>query len=108
MAQLPAALKARMHRKGHIQEDVEAITGVSQPQISKALKGRRKRLTEPMRRLCQYASIEIRDEAPADLELARLLQQVIEVSPAAAECVRDILRGLVTLLESHKDGSKHR
>jgi transcriptional regulator with XRE-family HTH domain len=108
MAQLPAALKARMKEKGHVQEDVERITGIPQPQISKVLKGCRKRLTEPMRLLCRYACLEIEEAGPDTLELSQLLQRVVESSPAAADCVRTILQSLVVFEESRGIGSKSR
>lgn len=95
-----------MREKGHIQEDVERITGVPQPQISKVLKGRRKRLTEPMRLLCRYACLEVGEAGPDTLELSQLLQQVVESSPAAADCVRTILQSLMVFEESRRTGSK--
>ena len=103
MARLPAALRERMHANGHTQIDVEKLTGVPQPQISKALKGVRKRSTEPMRRLCRYAAIGAKDDAPHTAELVELLQQVVASGPATAECVRGILQNLAALSAARTD-----
>ncbi len=97
MARLPAALRERMQANNHTQKDVEKATAVPQPQISKALKGLRKRPTEPMLKLCQYASIAAPIDAPSAAELSDLLQKVVASSPATAECVRGILESLANL-----------
>lgn len=101
MVQLPVALRARMDISGHTQKDVEATTGVSQSQISRALNGKRKRPTEAMQKLCRYANLEIKNESASALaELYALLQQVIAGGPAAAACVKGVLESLVPLLEN--------
>lgn len=103
MARLPAALRERMHANGHTQIDVERLTGVPQPQISKALSGVRKRPTEPMRKLCQYADIEAQGGVPHTAELTELLQRVVASGPATAECVRGILQSLAALSAARTD-----
>jgi len=103
MARLPVALRERMDANRHTQVEVEKLTGVPQPQISKALKGVRKRPTEPMRRLCRYASIEVHDGAPNTAELSALLQKVLAHGPATAECVRGILQSLAALTAANTD-----
>lgn len=101
MARLPAALRERMQANRHTQSDVEAATGVPQPQISRALKGLRKRPTEPMQKLCQYAFIENDDSGrPTLAELSALLHKIVGGHPAAAECVKGVLQSLAPLLTS--------
>lgn len=101
MAQLPTALRARMEANGHIQKDVEAATGVPQSQISRALNGRRKRPTEPMMKLCQYAELDAGDVNGASLvELNGLLQRVVTSGPIATECAKRVLEGLTLLLRA--------
>jgi hypothetical protein len=88
-----------MSVNGHVQKDVEAATGVPQPQISRALNGHRKRPTEPMKKLCQYAELTPKGEnAVAMAELHGLLQDVATGGPAAAECAKRVLEGLALLL----------
>lgn len=99
MTQLPAALRARMDAEGHTQKDVENATGVPQPQISRALNGRRKRPTDAMRKLCLYADLEAeRETLSGTAELSGLIQQVIAGGPEATECVTGILKSLMPLL----------
>lgn len=97
---LPGALRARMDSLGHDQLDVEAATGVPQPQISRALNGIRKRLTPPMRELCRYAGLD--DDSPpvnaAAQELAALVQHMIGDSTAAAVHMKAVLRSLAPLM----------
>ncbi len=101
MAQLPAALRARMDVEGHTQKDVEDATGVPQPQISRVLNGRRKRPTDAMRKLCLYADLKTTGEAlSGSAELSGLLQQVIAGGPQATACVTGILKSLMPLLEN--------
>lgn len=96
MVRLPAALRARMEALGHTQNDVATLTGVGQPQISRVLRGERKRLSPAMTRLCRYADIETigREE----YELQQLFERLISSGPVAEECVRGVLRGLEPLL----------
>lgn len=100
MARLPTALRARMEALGHTQKDVAAATGVPQPQISRALRGERKRLTPAMRRLSKYAEIESSALGGVDEDLHRLLAHVVSSGPLAEECVRGVLRSLVPLLSA--------
>lgn len=88
-----------MLANGHTQKDVETATGVPQPQISRALKGFRKRPTQAMRKLCQYAGIDFGDnrDSPSLAELVELLQNVAAGSPVAAECVKGMLQSLAPL-----------
>lgn len=86
LARLPAALQATMKARGHTQAQVAALCDVPQPQISRALRSRRKRLTPPMVRLCQYAELTLGTQAEAQTHAAlaavdRLLRQRPEVAP---------------------------
>lgn len=86
LARLPAALQATMKARGHTQAQVAALCDVPQPQVSRALRSRRKRLTPPMARLCQYAELPIGTLAEAQTHAAlaamdRLLRQRPEAAP---------------------------
>lgn len=99
IAQLPAALRARMDANEHTQKDVEYATGVPQPQISRALNGQRKRPTEAMRKLCRYAELKVEGkDAPPMAELVGLLQRVVAGGPAATICAKGVLENLAWLL----------
>jgi len=100
MLRLPLALQERMRALDHTQGDVSIATGVSQPQISKALNGRRKRLTTSMRILCRYAGLEVahQEHPPALVELTQLLQTLVDGNPGAAECVKGVLKSLAPLV----------
>lgn len=101
MRALPVALEARMIALGQSQIDVSAVTGVPQPQISRALKGVRKRLTPEMKKLCRYALLEVEDSTgggDAALELALLMRQLIGDSALAAVHMKAVLRSLAPLM----------
>jgi len=107
MVQLPAALRARMDANGHTQEDVETATGVSQPQISRALNGQRKQPTEPMLKLCQYAELKTDVEETVSLvELTGLLQRIVAGGPAATACAKGVLENLALLLGSSEKSNQ--
>lgn len=102
---LPGALRARMDSLGHNQMDVEAATGVPQPQVSRALNGVRKRMTPPMRELCRYAGIGDGSSPVvshgAD-EVAILLQRMIGESAPAAAHMKAVLRSLAPLMANYR------
>lgn len=103
MAWLPAALDARMKAFGHKQGDVERLTGVPQPQISKVLKGTRKRLTEPMEALCRYA--ETGEGVSADTRISALAAQLVWMvaqQSSRKEAVKSVLEGLIALIAPTK------
>lgn len=104
MARLPAALRSRMQALGHRQNDVVKATGVPQPQISKVLKGIRKRKTLAIEPLFQYAFNDLKGGASRDAGLTELFHRVVSQSPAAAECVRNILQSLVGFTGSSQAG----
>jgi len=93
-----------MKQLGHIQGDVSKVTGVPQPQISRALAGRRKRLTEPMRALCRYACLDIEDsstQASSD-DLIRLVRDLAGDSPAAASALHGVLSSIAPLIRKNR------
>lgn len=91
-----------MDVNGHTQMDVEIATGVPQPQISRALNGQRKRPTGAMRKLCQYAELEIGEigegSATSLVELTELLQRLVAGGPATTACTKGVLESLALLL----------
>jgi transcription termination factor NusB len=89
-----------MKTLGHTQDDVFVATGVPQPQISRALAGRRKRLTKPMRALCRYACIEIKEGTPPATsdELVELVRELAGDSAAAASALHGVLSSIAPLL----------
>jgi len=104
MSQLPGALLRRMEILGHTQEQVSSLTGVGQPQISRVVHGRRKRLTPDMEKLCQYAELKILGLGESiDLgALNALLHRLTSGDPTAAACVRDVLTSLAPLIERNR------
>ncbi|WP_202845040.1 helix-turn-helix domain-containing protein [Luteimonas saliphila] len=103
MAWLPSALKERMKAFGHTQCDVERLTGVPQPQISKVLKGARKRLTAPMKALCRYA--ETGESRAAETRISVLAGQLVKAvakEPSRTEAVESALEGLIALVGPSK------
>jgi hypothetical protein len=102
---LPSALRARMDSLGHDQLDVQMLTGVPQPQISRALNGARKRLTPPMRKLCQYAYLN--DDLPPAVsdvaqEVATLVQHMVGDSAPAASHIKAVLRSLAPIVADYR------
>jgi transcriptional regulator with XRE-family HTH domain len=101
LGRLPAALLARMKALGHTQLDVARETGVPQPQISRALRGKRKRLTAPISALCRYAGLDSHEPqsgaSPADL--ARLVVQLSGDDPSAAAALQTVLSGIAELIQ---------
>lgn len=107
LLRLPQALRARMVKLDHTQMDVERLTGVPQPQISRALNGVRKRLTGPMSKLCLYAELSTAHRQSATVgasvsELSRLLEELLGDSPAAAEIVKGVLLSLAPLVAGYR------
>lgn len=101
MRALPAALRGRMTVLGHTQAEVSALTGVPQPQVSRALRGERKRLTPAMTELCRYALLVTGKPAAVDdtaLEVTVLMRQLIGDSALAAAHMKAVLRSLAPLM----------
>lgn len=106
MRALPAALRVRMDALGHSQMEVSALTGVPQPQISRALSGSRKRPTPAMLELCRYASLELgKAEAAsgAAREVTLLMQLLIGDSAPAAAQMKAVLRSLAPLMSDYRN-----
>lgn len=105
MRALPAALRARMDVLGHSQIEVSEITGVPQPQISRALNGGRKRPTPAMLELCRYASLETGQLEAATggaREVTLLMQHLIGDSAPAAAHMKALLRSLAPLMADYR------
>ena len=105
MCSLPAALGERMIALGHSQVEVSSLTGVPQPQISRALKGARKRLTPDMEKLCRYALLNAEDPAVVGdvaLEVTLLMRQLIGDSTLAAAHMKAVLRSLAPLMADYR------
>ncbi|NVJ65368.1 MAG: helix-turn-helix domain-containing protein [Gammaproteobacteria bacterium] len=75
-AKLRAKLKSHMRKKRHNQKDVEAITGVSQPLISRALNGDWKVLSPKIKILCDYCGLAIKKDI--DPKSSKKLMKAIE------------------------------
>jgi len=108
LRQLPAALSARMKADGLTQERLSQLLSIGQPQISRALAGRRKRLTEPMRALCRYANLMTEDQSANDMQakLNALVQDLVGDSPPAAKMVENVLLSLAPALEALRSSRK--
>lgn len=101
---LPPALRrvrAAMDARGHVQKDVVSATGLTQPQVSKVLAGERRRITDTVRAICQYADFDIDaayEPGPEGLPLSQTARRLLEDNPAAAAVVARIVDVLVPAL----------
>jgi len=94
-----------MKANGHTQQDVAEIAGVAQPQISRALAARRKRLTAPMMQLCRYAGLQI-SSSGMDVDRREIIdttERILGSHPSAATLMRDWLVGLESWLKRTAD-----
>src|SRR5690606_11367815 len=94
-------LSARMKADGLSQLALAERLSVSQPQISRALAGQRKRLTPQMQKLCRYAGllaeehfVEARHE-----KLNTLLRELVGDSAPAAKLVEGVMLSLVPIVD---------
>lgn len=97
-----------MDALGHSQIDVYEHTGVPQPQISRALKGVRKRATPAMLKLCRYALLEPDSGSAASAavrELTGLVQHLVGDSAPAASHMKALLRSLAPLMAEYRNRS---
>lgn len=101
LRQLPNALRARMEVDGVSQIQLAKRLSVGQPQISRALAGRRKRLTEPMQKLCLYAGLitEAQSAAERHDKLNTLVRDLVGDSAPAAKLVEGVMLSLVPIVE---------
>lgn len=103
MGDIQSALRAAMERNGHSQPDVSKVTGVSQSNISRLLGGQRKRVTESVRRLCQYAGIDAKGaalEPDAQRRLSQAVREAIGDNPHAALALASVIESLAPLLRT--------
>lgn len=94
--ELPLALRARMESDGLTQIMLSRRLSVSQPEISRALSGKRKRMTQSMRRLCIYAGLIGAEHEDAET-LLRLNALVAEIVGGSDEAARIVERTLLSL-----------
>lgn len=99
------AVERQMKRHGHSQPRVSELTGVSQSNISRLLSGQRKRVTSPVRALCQYAEFDPNSTAQfAEVErrLSQVLRGAIGDNAAAAAALTKILEALAPVLRTYQ------
>ena len=102
---IPLIAKA-MADRGHRQEDVSKLTGIPQYQISKILGGKRRRFSNAVERLCQYAEIDgaaVAPEAPELDRLSRTVRRVIGDNPRRAALLTRVLEALAPALAHLED-----
>lgn len=101
LAQALPLVRAYMEAQGHQQKDVVFATGLTQPQVSKVLAGERRRVTETVRVICQYAGIDIDTASgagPEGLPLSQTARRLLEDNPATAAVVARVVDVLVPAL----------
>ena len=94
-----------MARNGHSQKNVADIARTNQSEISRVLRGERKRLTATVQRLCQYAKYEITDSprlSEAELRLSQVLREAVGNNSAAAIALTRIIESVTPLLHALK------
>lgn len=92
-----------MATNGHTQKDIVAKSRQSQSQVSKFLGGKRQRVTEPIRQICQYAGIDIDAESAMPHEamvLSPTVRQALVDNPRGAEILARVIHALVPVLSS--------
>jgi transcriptional regulator with XRE-family HTH domain len=90
-----------MVSQGHLQKDVVSATGLTQPQVSKVLAGERRRITDTVRTICQYAGFDVDaayEPGPEGLPLSQTARRLLEDNPAAAAVVARIVDVLIPAL----------
>lgn len=106
-----AAIKDQMRRRGHTQSQVARASGVNQGEVSRILANQRKRLTNPIRRLCKYANYyadDARQENNRSDELSQVLGKVIGDNPAAVEILTRVVQTLLPILRTYRPSpSRH-
>lgn len=96
-------VRAYMKRNKHRQKDVVRLTRLAQPQVSKFLAGERRRVTEAVRAIFQYAEIDLDSESAAPglpLPLSQSARQVLEDNPRAAALVARLIDAMVPVLSN--------
>ena len=89
LAELADRLRAIKRRKLATQEQIQEDTGVDQATISRVLNGQRKRVTEPIERLMEYANMLLgSDEVPSDVQEAA--RQFLRRGGSEAELIASI------------------
>lgn len=105
MPSIRKAVEEQMTKLGHTQPTVSKLTGVSQSNLSRFLAGQRKRVTDPVKALCQYAEYSA-DSSPSVNEIERTLSQAVRRAvgdnPAAAKVLTSVLDALAPLLRDYQ------
>lgn len=98
---LPGALRMRMKADGLSQSALSKRLSIPQPQISRALAAKRKRLTPSMEKLCQYAGLISSKHSLAERhdKLSALLRELVGDSAPAARLVEGVMLSLVPIAE---------
>lgn len=97
-----------MKLRGHTQQAVAELTGVSQGEISRVLAGRRRKINPPLLRLCDYANFEIEaieGPGPNQLLLSHALRRAIGDNPASIPVLTRILDALAPVLHQYQPHS---
>lgn len=90
----------------HTQPDVAKITGQPQSQISRLLAGKRARVTDAVRDICQYAGIDLEAALPAsahERDLSHAVRQVLEDNPQGAAVLTRVIEALAPALALLRD-----
>ena len=107
IAQAIQGVRAYMVQNGHIQKDVVERSGVSQDQVSKFLTGKRCRISDPIRRVCQYANIDLdgeQSEPDEVVRMSRTIRRVIGNNASRAAVLTRLVEALAPTLLGLADG----
>lgn len=91
---------------GHTQPDVARLTGQPQSQVSRLLAGKRARVTDSVREICQYANIDLEAALPASVHERRLshaVRQVLVDNPHGAAVLARVIEALAPTLALLRD-----
>jgi transcriptional regulator with XRE-family HTH domain len=97
------SLHAYMQEHSLTQNALSEACGISQPQISKLLRGKAKKITRDLKKLCKYANIRIDTPTPPynDLRIRSAIDSVwdgedstVDLVARLIKCVADVRRPL--------------
>ena len=104
-------LKQKMNEEGWNQSQLSKSSGVSQPQISRMLSGKTKRLSRTMEKLCKYADLSVplaKIDRSQNKAIQDEIQKLLEASPQKIETIISLLKATSALAaksESEPDSS---
>ncbi len=99
-------VRAYMDARNHQQKDVVELSKQSQSQVSKFLAGKRRRVTPPVRAICQYAEIDLDAEwehLQDSWPLSQTARRVLVDNPRGAELLVRVIDALVPVLLTMRD-----